>query len=265
MHYYQFCIGDYAKDCRHLSWDEDLAYRRLLDAYYAREEPLPLEIRSIFRLVGAQSESQREAVNVVLGEFFIQTDAGWRNPRADLVIEQFHKKSEKASRSAHIRWEGKADAKPSQSESNANASLDKCERIDNLCEGNAIHKPLTNNHKPVKTTERFDAIGHLLTLGVGEQVAKDWCKQRKVKPTLTAIKGILRESEKARISLHQALEICCARGWAGFKADWIKDKKPQLTGQQSAWLTITGQTGNFEESNHGRTIEADPLPPALLG
>jgi len=34
MHYYQFNIGDYASHTRHLSDLEDLAYRRLLDAYY---------------------------------------------------------------------------------------------------------------------------------------------------------------------------------------------------------------------------------------
>ena len=113
--------------------------------------------------------------------------------------------------------------------------------------------------------KQFDAVQHLVSLGVNQQVAQDYCKQRKKKPTLTAINGLEREVKKARISLQQALEICCARGWEGFKADWIKDKTQQLTGQQSAWLTITGQTLNNEDDYHGRTIEADSLPPALLG
>jgi hypothetical protein len=33
--------------------------------------------------------------------------------------------------------------------------------------------------------------------------------------------GIEREAAKARISLQDALETCCARGWAGFKAEWV--------------------------------------------
>lgn len=264
MHYYQFCIGDYAKDCRHLSWDEDLAYRRLLDTYYAKEEPLPLERRSIYRLVGAQTDSQREAVDAVLGEFFVQTEDGWRNQRADSVIQQFHDKSEKASRSAHIRWEGKASEKPSQSKRNANASLDKCERMDYECEGNANHKPLTSNQKPSKNK----ATKVVAPDGVSVLVWADFLtlrRSKKLPVTETALKGIEREALKARLTMDQAIRICCERGWGSFKADWIKDKKPQLTGQQSAWLTITGQTANFEEPNHGRTIEADPLPPALLG
>ena len=116
-----------------------------------------------------------------------------------------------------------------------------------------------------KKQKQFDALRHLVSLGVVEQVARDWIKQRKTKPTLTAIKGIEKEASKSRLSLHQALEISCSRGWQSFKAEWIQDKTNTLTPNQSAWLTITGQTANFGDDNHGRTIEADPLPPALLG
>ena len=263
MHYYQFYIGDYAKDCRHLSWDEDLAYRRLLDAYYAKEEPLPSDYRSIYRLVCAQTDSQREAVNTVLNEFFVETPEGWRNSKADNEISAFKEKSKKASASARIRWDGKK--KPSQIDRNANASLDKCERTNTLCEGNANNEQLTINNESNKKQDRFDALRHLVSLGVVEQVARDWIKQRKTKPTLTAIKGIEKEAIKARLSLHQALEISCSRGWQSFKAEWIQDKTNTLTPNQSAWLTITGQIANFGDDNHGRTIEADPLPPALLG
>ncbi len=47
MNYYPFHIGDYAKKTRHLSWDEDMAYRRLIDAYYLHEGPLPADKRKI--------------------------------------------------------------------------------------------------------------------------------------------------------------------------------------------------------------------------
>jgi len=39
MHYFNFNIGDYASHTRHLSLMEDLAYRRLIDAYYLAEKP----------------------------------------------------------------------------------------------------------------------------------------------------------------------------------------------------------------------------------
>lgn len=79
MNYYPFHIGDYVSKTRHLSWDEDAAYRRLLDAYYTLEKPLPSDLRAVCRLVLATSDAQREAVKVVLEEFFEPTADGWRN------------------------------------------------------------------------------------------------------------------------------------------------------------------------------------------
>ena len=40
MNYYPFHIGDYLSATRHLSWEEDAAYRRLLDTYYTTEKPV---------------------------------------------------------------------------------------------------------------------------------------------------------------------------------------------------------------------------------
>jgi len=129
MNFYSFHIGDYASATRHLSWDEDMAYRRLLDAYYSREQPLSLDRRQVYRLVGAADKRQREAVDTVLVEFFDEHPDGWRNARADEEIAKALIKKEKAKQSAAMRWgshphsEGYANASPtamrSHSEGNA--------------------------------------------------------------------------------------------------------------------------------------------------
>ena len=54
MNFYSFHIGDYARDTKHLSWDENAAYRFMIEAYYTREAPLPLERKQIYRLIGAK-------------------------------------------------------------------------------------------------------------------------------------------------------------------------------------------------------------------
>ena len=46
-------------------------------------------------------------------------------------------------------------------------------------------------------------------------------KAKRAPMTPTALVGILREANKAHITLEQALEHCCERGWQGFKADWL--------------------------------------------
>ena len=63
--------------------------------------------------------------------------------------------------------------------------------------------------------------------GVSIQVWKDFVKSRKVKLTQTALDGIKREADKAGWQLEDALRECCARGWRGFKAEWVEDKAKQ--------------------------------------
>ena len=104
MNYYPFHIGDYLSATRHLSWEEDAAYRRLLDTYYTTEKPLPADERSVYRLVVAATESQREAVRTVLLEFFDLREDGWVNQRADAEISAMREKQEANEvRNAHER------------------------------------------------------------------------------------------------------------------------------------------------------------------
>ncbi len=105
MNYYPFHIGDYLSATRHLSWEEDAAYRRLLDTYYTTEKPLPADLRAVCRLVLATTDSQREAVKVVLEEFFQATPEGWRNSRADAEIAEMQIKQQKQRDKANAMWE----------------------------------------------------------------------------------------------------------------------------------------------------------------
>lgn len=151
MNFYPFHIGDYASATRHLSWDEDMAFRRLLDAYYKKEEPIPLDRRQAYRLVCASTPEQREAVDVVLSEFFEETPDGWRNSRCDAELDAFHAKSAKASESAKARWRN-ANGQRAQSEGNANASTEVCERIEMPSESSATNTNTntnTKNQKPI--------------------------------------------------------------------------------------------------------------------
>jgi uncharacterized protein YdaU (DUF1376 family) len=129
MHYYQFHIGDYASHTRHLSIHEDLAYRRLLDFYYLHEQPI--KHRDIARQINMREFEQD--VLTVLEEFFLSTDAGFINPRADLEIAKYKEFSEAGKRGAAKRWgsNGEANSPPNATPIATNN-----------------HKPITINHKP---------------------------------------------------------------------------------------------------------------------
>lgn len=73
---------------------------------------------------------------------------------------------------------------------------------------------------------RFDPIEELATLGVLPQTAQDWITLRKSKKaviTVTALEEIIKEADKAGMSLERALAYSCRQGWAGFKSQWVKD------------------------------------------
>ena len=94
MNYYPFNVGDYAAHTGHLEPMEDLIYRRLLDAYYLRESPLPADVMVTAKLIRLRSIA--DDVEAVLREFFKLTEDGWRHLRCDREIEKMQDKQAKA-------------------------------------------------------------------------------------------------------------------------------------------------------------------------
>ena len=86
MNFYQHHIGDYAAATMHLTFLEDAAYSRLIRIYYRDEKPLPADVAAVQRLAGARSKEEREAVEIILSEFFTLEDDGWHNKRCDEEI-----------------------------------------------------------------------------------------------------------------------------------------------------------------------------------
>lgn len=87
MNYYERHLGDYAKNCGHLTLLEHGVYVRLLDVYYTREEPIP--DNGAARLIGARTEPETQALQVVLQEFFKLRNGHWHQERADEEIESY--------------------------------------------------------------------------------------------------------------------------------------------------------------------------------
>ena len=147
MNYYEHHIGDYAQATAHLSFIEDAAYSRLIRKYYAEEKNLPVDIKSVQRLVGARTKEEREAVANILDEFFTLEADGWHNKRCDAEIAKYQGKQVKARASAQARWDKrKPDAMRTHSESDANASSDNnADAMRTHSEGNAHQTPDTRH------------------------------------------------------------------------------------------------------------------------
>ena len=91
MHYYQFNIADYRSATVHLSNEEDLAYRRLLDMYYDMETKIPLDTQWVARRIRVESA----VVQNVLSDMFERHEDGWFHARCQETIEHYHAMAEK--------------------------------------------------------------------------------------------------------------------------------------------------------------------------
>ncbi len=236
---------------------EDLAYRRLIDEYYLSERPLSGCSTDVARLIGmADHES---SVSYVLNRYFVSQDNKWVHERIDNEIDLFKSKQEKAVLAGRASAESRrnkgnlTDVQPTFSERSTTVQLTKNQ------------EPITNNHKPIKnkTTSQPDK-----PVDVSDSVWADFLQIRKAKRspmTDTALQQIRAEADKAGITLQTALEHSCARGWQGFKAQWLREAtSPRASPTQSEtayqrsmrerWEEATGQ----KASDHANVIDITP-------
>jgi hypothetical protein len=82
---------------------------------------------------------------------------------------------------------------------------------------------LSSHIKPVSNSIKIEKVS--MPSGVSEQTWADFKSLRTAKKapvTERAIDGIYKEASKAGMTLESALRECCARGWTGFKAEWVE-------------------------------------------
>lgn len=203
MHYYPRRLGDYSTATTHLSMLEHGAFTKLLDYYYSTEKPIPID--RCERIAGAYETHEREAVRSVLQQFFLLTDFGWVNEKADKVISEFRDKSLKAKESAAKRWER------TQYDGNANACA------------NAM---LTQNSKPItqkKDQKKKPARAAPVFLSAPDWLNAeswaDWCEYRKSpKWRARAQQFSLDELDKLRLAGHDPTAVIrqsIAGSWTG--------------------------------------------------
>lgn len=212
--YIQLYIADYLADTAHLSTIEHGAYLLLIFNYWQRGEAfnandqrtLNKRLASVARLSIDDWENVKES----LSDFFEISETEWKHCRIEKDLALVNSKSEKA------RMAGKASAERKSNKRSTNV------------EQTFNHKDTdtdkdTDTEVKEKTSKKEKSHTAIFPAEVSEQVINDFLALRKAKKsplTQTALDGIKKEAVKAGIALQTALEVCCQRGWIGFKAEW---------------------------------------------
>ena len=244
MHYYQFNIGDYKAATAHLTNEEDLAYRRLLDMYYDLETKIPLDTQWVARRIRVEASVIRD----VLNDMFDKHDDGWFHARCQEVIEAYHAMAEKNRANGRMGGRKKnpvaTDTQPI-AKPTINYKLE------------TINDKLKNKATPMATP-----------VGVSESVWQEFVshrKSKKAKVTQLVIDGIVKEANKAGWTLEDALKETIVRNWQSFKADWVLDKQNNQQSfaerdqqaRQKRWEAMTGRKWPTEEPVNTAFLEME--------
>ena len=206
MYYYQHHIGDFIKSTSRLTDSQAMAYLRLIWLYYDKDGQVFNDSEQLAFEIG----SDIKTIQMIVKTYF-ETDGEYlKHSRCDKELQGYLNKSEGGKKGAEARWKNKVSH-----------SIPIGIPMPTQCDPNANQEPRTKNHintiapKKVATPE-----------GVSDLIFKDYLEVRKAKKakwTETALKGLIREAEKAKMSLEQAMQMCCERNWVGFKAEWAQD------------------------------------------
>ena len=243
MHYYKFNIGDYARSTRHLTNDEDLAYRRLLDMYYETESPIPLETQWVARRIRMDVDD----VEVLLNDMFIRTEEGWRHPRCDADLEEYHRQAERNRENGKRGGRPKTAIKqpienPVGSQSDATG-----EPVVTLTNN---HKPITTNHKLDITTKVVCASGDAPAL-LPEHIVEEWNKTsaKMGKPKVRNLTPERRQNLKARIGQYSIDD---------FHEVFSKiERSAFLRGETQGWPRGATFDWTFKKANFQKILEGN--------
>lgn len=113
------------------------------------------------------------------------------------------------------------------------AGGDKLSRVTKTTRGGGVVSPRgrrgvtqSTNEPPLKLDAKASKQNIEKPTAVEQNIWNDFLELRKAKRapiSNTALAAIEREADKAGWSLNDALAECAARGWQGFKADWVKE------------------------------------------
>jgi uncharacterized protein YdaU (DUF1376 family) len=215
-------IGDYLADTSRLTTEQHGAYLLLLMDYW-RSGRLPDNDQVLAQITKLSPDAWSNA-RAMLEQFFSIENGSWIHKRVEQELAQAvdnkAKNHQRAVDAANARWKKQQNDATSNANSNAQAMLKQCP------------SPSPSPSKII--------IKDIAPEGVSESIFKDYLEVRKAKKakwTQTALKGLQREADKAKMSLQDVMQLCCERNWVGFKAEWANSQDPvSKKGDDKSWM-----------------------------
>ena len=219
MHYYSFHIGDYRAATAHLTNEEDLAYRRLIDMYYDMESNIPLDTQWVSRRIRVAIQ----VVETVLKDMFELTENGWKSQRCDEEIARYRHNAEKNKLNGIKGGRPKKNPLGTQVEPNQKSTKN--------------HQPITKNQEPITSSKSNKQRGSRLPDNWWPSAElENWAKAER--PELDVVKT-------AEGFIDYWLSV---PGQKGVKLDWDRTFKTWIRNQKA---TKGNKVENLKLTEHG--------------
>lgn len=221
IHTIQLNIEALEGGIQHMDATEFGAYMSLLICCYKSNNRLLDDDKRLSRMARVSMRIWKKIKPIVLEKFII-SNGYVSHARVQKELDKYQKLSLK-NRDNALKNNKSGQPVASQSHSQKRANTNNNKQITNNNNNNI--PPL-----PPKGVNRPD--------DVSEQVWNDFVKHRKKKKadiTETALNRIQSQAAQAGWGMDDALAECVARGWTGFKAEWVNEKgKGKGNGQSYA-------------------------------
>lgn len=260
MKFYKRFPGDIQIKTGGLSMAEFGAYDRLLDHYYATEEPI--EACEVYSIARAMGKSDREAVDKVLRRYFdVDANGNYTQGRADEMIAEAQPKI------AAARTNGKAGGRPVGSTKKPTGLFSETKRqtetpdLEKASQSQSKEIPLPPSEVP-PLPAKPKAVTPQRPDDVAEGVWRDWLTLRMAKKapvTPTVLDGAKSEAALAGLSLEAFLGVWCRRGSQGLEAAWLKPHERGQVPQTFRERDAANAAARIHEMTGGLVV-ARPAP-----
>jgi uncharacterized protein YdaU (DUF1376 family) len=237
--YMPLYTGDYLRDTRFLTPLKHGIYLLSLIHCWDSKGPMPLDEQEAAGICNCRSADEIEALRYVLGRFFVCNEYGHFNIRMQKEIERSESISGARSEAGKLGYQAKAKQLLSKSKASATT----------ISPSPSPSLTLSPKKTEIQAPE-----------GVSESVWQDFKTLRaklRAPITATSMAGIVREAERAEVTMDVALRTCCERGWRGFKSEWMAEQSksaPEPAWRKERADMVAKHFPNIAEKKHGTTI-----------
>jgi uncharacterized protein YdaU (DUF1376 family) len=266
LNFYKHHLGDYDGATVHLTWDEDMAYTRLLRVYYRLEQPIPLEPAAAYRLVRATTKTQKEAVTRVLHEYFEERDDGWHNKRADEEIAAYQAQAETNRRIARQRSGNESSNDPSHGSSTKRGPNHEPQARTKSQEPEAINPRGKSVSAAARRAEKGEG-GQAKSAAAWQAFTEAYVKRYGFEPTRNAVENAAMAAFCELVPLDEAPEIAAfyvrhPKAWYFEHQHSVKYLRQDAAGLRTQWQAgrqVTSSEARQAEQTAARGAQAERL------